>query len=73
MFKRLLTLSDPLFKGPAPFVSYRKKDLVISNIFCSTSDQKFLFVFEILKKELFRGRPHNSLMGPLSEKMEIVF
>ena len=32
-----------------------------------------MFVFEILKKELFRGRPHNSLKGPFREKLKIVF
>ena len=37
-------------------------------MFCSTSIQKFLIVFEIFKKELFRDRPQNSFMGPFSEK-----
>ena len=41
-------LVGPLFKGPAPISWYRLKGLVISNIFCSTSDHKFLTVFETL-------------------------
>ena len=39
-------LLGPLFKGPALISWYRSKGLVISNIFCSTSDHKFLTVFE---------------------------
>ena len=73
MLKRLLTPSDPYFKGPAPVVWYHKRGLVILNIFCSTSIQKFLIDFEILKKELFRGRPRDSLTGSFREKIKIVF
>ena len=32
-----------------------------------------MFVLEILKKELFRGRPLNSLTGPFSEKLKLYF
>ena len=39
-------LLGPLFKGPVPISWYRSKGLVISNIFCSTCDHKFLTVFE---------------------------
>ena len=61
----------PLFKGPAPIFWYGSKDLVISNIFYSTSDHKFLTVFETFQKVTFRGRPCNSLMGAGNEKMKI--
>ena len=63
-------LLGPLFKGPALISWYRSKGLVISNIFCSTSDHKFLTVFETFQKENFRGRPCNSLMGAGNEKMK---
>ena len=70
MFKRLLTPFYSLFKGPAPFVWYQKKGHVISNIFCSISVQKFSIIFEIFKKEYFRGQPRNSLTGPFRKKNE---
>ena len=63
-------LLGPLFKGPAPIFWYRSKGLVISNIFCSTSDHKFLTVFETFWKENLRGRPCNSLMGECNEKVK---
>ena len=47
----------PLSKGPAPISWYRSKSLVISNIFCSTSDHKFLTVFEIFRQKLLRADP----------------
>ena len=64
------SLLGHLFSGPVPISLYRSKDLVISNIFCSTSDHKFLTVFETLQKENFRGRPRNSLMGAGNEKVK---
>ena len=46
---------------------------MILNIFCSTCLQKFPIVFEILRKEIFRGRPRYSLMGPFIEKLKIAY
>ena len=63
-------LLGPLFKGPVPISWYRSKGLVISNIFCSISDHKFLTVFETFEKENFRGRPRNSFMGAGNEKVK---
>ena len=63
-------LLGPLFKGPAPISWYRSKELVVSNIFCSTSDDKFLTIFETFQKVTLRGRPCNSLMGAVNEKMK---
>ena len=63
-------LLGPLFKGPALISWYRSKGLVISNIFCSTSDHKFLTIFETFQKVTFRGRPCNSLMGAGNEKVK---
>ena len=70
IYQKRQPLLGPLFKGPAPISWYRSKELVISNIFCSTSDDKFLTVFDTFQKENFRGRPRNSLMGAGNEKMK---
>ena len=63
-------LLGPLFKGSVPISWNRSKGLIISNIFCSTSDHKFLTVFETFWKENFRGRPCHSLMGAGNEKVK---
>ena len=70
-FFKLLTHFE--VKGPTPFDWYQKKAIVISNLFCSTSVQEFFITSEIWKKVFFRGRPHNSLMGPFSEIMESAY
>ena len=46
-------LLGPLFKRPAPISRYRSKGLVISNIFCSTSDHKFLTILRDILESNF--------------------
>ena len=54
IFKKLKTLFDPFFMGPAPFAWYQKKGRVILNIFCSTSHQKFFITFVLHVLTFFR-------------------
>ena len=55
----------------SPFFSISKERSLILNIFCSTCVQKFSIVFEILRKEYFRGHSVTPLWGRLAKKWKL--
>ena len=60
----------PDLRGQPLFLDTGRKVLKFQTIFCSTSVQKFLTVFELFRKVHFKGRPRNSLMGSFIEKIK---
>ena len=67
---RWTTFGNPKLKGQPLFLDIKKGFLILI-FFFSKCLQKFLTVFEILRKEYFRGRTCNSSTRLFIEKMKI--